>query len=92
MSLPTLLIGFFIATLYAAIFHFLRGGGAGQILLDLLLSWIGFGVGQALANFLDWNFFSIGQLHLGMATLISLIFLLIGNWLSRVDTQRKLSR
>jgi hypothetical protein len=53
------------------------------------LSWAGFWIGQFLAEQLGWSFLSVGPLHLGMATLVSAIFLLAGYWLSLVEVQRK---
>ena len=89
MSLPALLFGFVISTLYGAAFHLIRGGGAGRLLLYLLLAWAGFWSGQFLAAQWGWTFASLGPLHLGMATLASLLFLAVGNWLSLVDAERE---
>ncbi len=87
--MPTLLLGLIISTLYGAIFHLWRGGNAGRLLLYLLLSWIGFWVGQLLANLLNLSFDVLGQLHLLFATLGSLAFLGIGYWLSLVQAESK---
>jgi len=84
MNLPGLLLGFVLSTLYGAIFHLWRGGGLGRLLLYIILSWIGFWSGQFLANNLGWTFITVGSLHLGLATLGSLILLLLGYWLSLV--------
>jgi hypothetical protein len=89
MSTPTLLLGLIISTLYGALFHLWRGGNAGRLLLYLLLSWVGFWVGQILGNLINLSFDTIGQLHIGMATLGSLIFLGIGYWLSLVQSEPK---
>ncbi len=89
MSIPTLFLGLIISTLYGAIFHLWRGGNAGRLLLYLLLSWIGFWIGQLVGNLLNVTFDTIGQLHLLTATLGSLIFLAIGFWLSLVQTETK---
>jgi uncharacterized membrane protein YeaQ/YmgE (transglycosylase-associated protein family) len=89
MSIPTLFLGLILSTLYGAIFHLWRGGNAGRLLLYLLLSWIGFWIGQLVGNLLNVSFDTIGQLHLVTATLGSLIFLAIGFWLSLVQTETK---
>lgn len=89
MTLPAFLFGFLLSTLYGAAFHLLRGGGFGRLLLYLLLGWVGFWFGQFIAGQLGWSFGSLGALHLGMATLSSLVFLGIGHWLSLVDAGRK---
>lgn len=87
MTLPAILFGLLISTLYGAVYHLLRGGGLGRLLLDLALAWAGFWLGQLIGSYLDWTFGSLGQLHLGLATLCSLIFLGLGSWLSRIETE-----
>jgi len=89
MTLPAALLGILISTLYAAVFHFWRGGGFGRLILYLILGWTGFWVGQAAATQLDWTFASVGPLRLGAATLSSLLFLGVGYWLSLVEVDRK---
>jgi uncharacterized membrane protein YeaQ/YmgE (transglycosylase-associated protein family) len=87
MSIPTLFLGLILSTLYGAIFHLWRGGNAGRLLLYLILSWIGFWIGQLVGNLLNVSFDTLGQLHLLFATLGSLIFLAIGFWLSLVQAE-----
>jgi hypothetical protein len=41
------------------------------------------------ASRLGWTFLSIGALHVGMATIISFLFLGLGYWLSLMDVERK---
>ena len=85
MTLPSLLIGILFSTLFGALFHLWRGGGAGRLLLYLVLAWIGFWAGHLIAVYFDWQFTNLGPLHLGSATLGCLIALGIGYWLSLVD-------
>lgn len=89
MTLPTLVFGFTLSTLLGALFHLWRGGGAGRLLFYLLLGWAGFWSGQWLASRFGWSFDKIGQLHVGFASLGSLLFLLIGYWLSLVRVEKK---
>lgn len=88
MSYPTLIFGILASTLYGAVFHLLRGGGAGRLLLYLFLGWAGFWLGQFIAGQFGWTFVSLGPLHLGMATITSLAFLLVGHWLSLVQPDK----
>ncbi len=85
MNLPTFLLGLLISTLYGALFHLIRGGNFSRLLLYLVLSWIGFWSGQLIANQLNLTFLSIGSLHLGLATLGSLLLLLLGSWLTQSE-------
>lgn len=88
MSLPGLILGLIISILYGAIFHFWRGGGAIRLILYLILSMTGFWVGQIVAAKYNLIFLSIGTLHLGFATICSIIFLSIGHWLSLAQVEK----
>ncbi len=89
MTLPTLIFGGLLATLYGAVFHLIRGGGLGKLLVYILLSWAGFWSGQFIAERYSLEFLNIGSLHLGIATILSIIFMIIGYWilLGRTQTQ-----
>lgn len=85
MTLQTVVFGFAIASFLGALFHLIRGGGFGKLLLYLLLSSMGFWTGNVLAEKYGWTFGTVGSLHLGLATLTCLFFLVIGSWLSNID-------
>ena len=89
MSIPALLLCFVLATLYGAAFHFWRGGGPGKLLLYLLLSWLGFALGQYLGIRFSIRFDQVGFVHIVLATLGSFIFLGIGHWLSLVQVEKR---
>ena len=89
MTLPSILIGTLIASLYGALFHLWRGGNLGRLLFYIILSWISFWVGHIAGNAWGWNFLSFGPLRLGTATLSNLIFLWLGDWLSITDSDNK---
>lgn len=86
MTVPALLVAALIALLYGALYHILRGGGVGQLLLYLGLSGLGFGAGHLVSLWLRWDFLPIGQINLGISSIGSLIILVIGDWLSRVES------
>lgn len=87
ISMPTLILGAVLATLYGALFHLWRGGKAGKLLLYLVLSWIGFWGGHLLASYLGLNILKIGGLQLAAGTIGSAVFLLLGTWLSPVKRE-----
>jgi len=89
MTIPALIFGIFLSTLYGAAFHFWRGGGQKRLILYILLGWTGFWLGQIIGTKLGWSFADVGPLNLGMATLGSALFLGIGYWLSLVEVDRK---
>lgn len=82
MAPPTLLLGLIISILYGSLFHLWRGGGPGRLLYFLILSVLGFWIGHLLANYFSLSFDSLGQIHLGSASVGSLLFLLGGYWLA----------
>ena len=91
MTIPSLLLGILLSTLYGSVFHLFRGGGTGRLLLYVILAWIGLWVGQLIASHFGISFIKVGTLHLGVATISSWLFIGIGHWLSLVDIERKKS-
>ena len=85
MTIPTILIGIVISSLYGVAFHLWRGGGLGRLILYIVLAWIGFWIGHIIGNSQGWTFVSLGPLRLGAATVGSIITLGFGYWLSLVE-------
>jgi hypothetical protein len=86
MTLPLLLFALLIALLLGAIFHILRGGSGWLLLLYLGMSVLGFAAGQGLSMWRGWHIFMFGALDIGTGAIGSLIFLALGDWLSRIET------
>lgn len=89
MTIPSLLLSFIIAILAGALFHSVRGGNGWRLLLYIGLSLIGFFLAQWLGNIFDWSLYKFGVLDLGMGVVGSVLFLIVGDWLSRVETKKK---
>ncbi len=87
MTPPSLLFGFLIPMLYGAIFHFLRGGVGGRPLRYLIFSLAGFWIGQFVGDVFSLHLFGLGSIHLGVATIGSMIVLFLGHWLSLIETE-----
>jgi hypothetical protein len=72
---PLLVLSLVIATLYAALFHLLRG----QTMRDLVLFWaaslLGFAAGHLVAAGLSWPDPLIGELHIVPASVASLLLM-----------------
>jgi hypothetical protein len=89
MTAPMVLFGFLLASFYGALFHLWKDGGLGRLILFVVLSWLGFIAGLLIGQQLGWTFWTVGKLHVGMASLTSLVFLIAGNWLSHIQTETK---
>lgn len=85
MPIPSLLFGIFLACAYGAGFHLWRGGSLGRLALYLALAQTGFWLGDLLGWQMNWTFSAIGILNVGMASLGAAFFLLIGDFLSRIQ-------
>jgi len=70
-----------VSLLAGALFHAVRGGGGWRLLLDLVLSLIGFMLGQAATVGLGFVLFKFGALDLGMGIIGSILFMSAGIWL-----------
>ena len=89
MTLLSILFAFLIAVFYGALYHFIRGGGFWRLLFDFGMSVVGFAAGQLVGYWFGWLILPLGSMDLGSASIGSLIFLVGGDWLSRIETRRE---
>ena len=85
MTLPAFLFALLVAFLYGTLYHLLRGGGFWRLMFLLGLSVLGFGAGHLFGLWLGWYVVPLGSLNLGVSSIGSLIFLVGGDWLSRIE-------
>jgi hypothetical protein len=88
LTLPMVVFALVSALLLGALYHAIRGGGGWRLLFFLGLSILGFMVGHYLGVWQNWNFFLIGSLNLGMGIPGSILFLIGGEWLSRIEVKK----
>jgi len=86
MTLPTLLFALLIALLYGALYHLVRGGSFWRLVLYLVLSVMGFILGHLIGVWQGWVLMPVGSLNLGLSTMGSFLILVIGDWLSRMES------
>jgi hypothetical protein len=84
MTIPSMIFALLIASLYGVLYHLVRDGGLGRLLLFLIFGWIGFALGHLLGIWQGWVLIPLGELNLGLSTLGSLVMLLLGDWISRI--------
>ena len=85
MTIPSLLFALLIASLYGVLYHLIRGGGLGRLLLFLVFGWAGFALGHLLGIWRGWVLIPLGELNLGLSTLGSLFLLALGDWISSLE-------
>ncbi|MCB2179584.1 hypothetical protein KQH54_00515 [bacterium] len=86
MTIPAFLLGSIIAAFFGALFHFIRGGGPGRLILFLIVAIASFWFGHLIANILGFTFLSIGAIRVGFATVVTLVALVGAEWLSAVES------
>lgn len=76
-----LVLGFLLATAYAAGFHIIMGGPARRIALYVLSSWLGFALGHLLGGWLNIHLLQLGAVYLFSASIGSWTALITSRWL-----------
>lgn len=87
MTGPALLFALLVALFYGALYHLIRGGGFWRLLLHFSLSICGFIIGHLIGVWREWTFLPLGALNLGISSLGSVLLLVIGDWLSRIEAR-----
>lgn len=77
-----LILGFLVATAYAAVFHLIIGGPLRRLLIYLVAAWVGFAIGQFAGTLLNMDMFKLGTLHLLSASIGAWAALLLAWWLA----------
>jgi hypothetical protein len=86
MTLPTLLFALLIALFYGAFYHLIRGGSVWRLLLFLVLSVIGFALGHLIGLWRGWVLLPIGSINLGLSSIGSFLMLILGDWLTQIES------
>ena len=86
MNIATYIFGWILATLLGAVFHLWKDGSFWKLVIYIILSWIGFFLGQLIAKIAGFNFMNVGSLHLGGGIIGSIVMLFAGHWFSRIES------
>lgn len=89
MTIPALLFGLILALLAGALYHAVRGGDGLRLLVNSCLSILGFAIGQWGSMAFGWTLFPFGALDIGFGLIGSILLLLLGDWLSRMEPRKK---
>ena len=85
MTFPAMLFSLLVALFYGALYHLIRGGGFWRLFLYFGLSVAGFIAGHLVGIWRGWTFLPLGALNLGLSSLGSVMVLIFGDWLSRIE-------
>jgi hypothetical protein len=85
MTLPTLLFALLFALLYGALYHLIRGGKLWRLFLYFALSMLGFVAGHLVGLWRGWVLMPLGSLNVGLSSIGSILVLVLGDWLSRIE-------
>ncbi|MFQ5921517.1 MAG: hypothetical protein ACE5M4_01600 [Anaerolineales bacterium] len=89
MTVPGIYLSLLIASGLGLLFHLLRGGSLGRLLLYLAAAWITFMAGHFVAEWLDWHFIRVGSINLFAALLAAVIGLLAAAMLAGPERSRR---
>jgi len=76
-----------MAALLGALYHFIRGGSIGRLVLYLLAAVFAFWLGHTIADILSFRFLSIGPIRAGAAVLTTILGLIVTEFLSEVEPE-----
>lgn len=92
MTAAGLYLSLLIATGLGLVFHFIRGGGFGRLVLYLAAAWVAFMAGHLVAELLDWRLLRVGSVNLFAAMLAAVIGLLAASILVGPEGSRRRPR
>lgn len=87
MTFPAFLFALLVALFYGAVYHLIRNGGFWRLILYFILSIFGFFAGHLIGLWRGWTFIPLGSLNLGLSSLGSVMVLILGDWLSRLEAR-----
>ena len=89
VTVPGIYFSLLIATGLGLLFHLIRGGNLGRLLLYLAAAWVAFMAGHFVAEWLDWHIMRVGPINLFAAILAAVIGLLAAALLVGPERSRR---
>ena len=89
MTVPAIYFSLLIASGLGLLFHLIRGGSLGRLILYLAAAWIAFMAGHFVAEWLDWHLLRVGSINLFAAVLAAVIGLLAAGFLAGPERSRR---
>lgn len=82
MTVQAILFILIISAFYGCVFHLITGGNVFSIFVDILIAIAGFFAGHFLGNVIGRELIQLGVINFGWGTAISIVFLLVGGFIS----------
>ena len=79
---PSLVFSLLLASLYGAVFHFVWGKRWRDLAIYWVVALVGFGLGQAVSEFLGFSVYMIGLVRVVEGSVISWACLFVARWLN----------
>ena len=89
MTIPALFFALLIALFYGTVYHLIRDGSVGRLILFFILSIIGFTLGHLVGLWRGWVWIPVGSINLGLSSMGSLLILVFGDWLTRMEMREE---
>ena len=89
MTAPGFYFSLLIASGLGLVFHLIRGGSLGRLVLYLAAAWIAFMAGHLVAEWLDWHLLRVGPINLFAALLAAIIGLSAASLLAGPERTRR---
>lgn len=83
MTTPAIVFCFLVSALYGSVFHLIRGGNFFTLIVFILVATGGFFLGHYIATLISLEFVRIGSVNFGVASIVSVIALIISGLISR---------
>jgi hypothetical protein len=86
MTIASIILGFLIASIPACVVNFFVAGNLRKLVILNVFAWVGFWMGQLIANWRGWSFLKVGPIILGVDLLAAIVFIGLGFWLTNFET------
>ena len=82
MTIQAILFILLISAFYGCLFHVITGGNVFSIFVDIVIAVGGFFAGQFIGYIIGKEMFRVGVINFGWGTAASIVFLIIGGFIS----------
>lgn len=82
MTIQAILFILLVSAFYGCVAHLIFGGNVFSVFVNILIAITGFFVGHFIGNIIGTEFIRVGMINFGWGTFLSIIFLVVGGFLS----------